>query len=357
MGTSSNMCVNHDIKVVCVCILKFSTLFLLFTLMDQTGRSSHLQPTISQLEVSQLVPRTNRDKMTKIMNRMALSIIEGKSSSDKYPKSPDGVKKSNSYFHNRITKCGSTSLKKMMEELGATNDFKLVGRGLPYIRTMREEDKSKLGSFLCSNSTSRMIFSRHLYLIDFSKYGCDIPYFNIVRDPVDRFISRYYYHRETLKRFRNQSEITQYGVEEQVERTVTDCVLGNYTECLYQGVLTKGDFQDSNVEDLKTMNLSRLSEHFHFNADSVLTYFCGDSEDCRTLGSRTALRTAKGNIKTKFIMVGALEKLEKSLEVLECKIPHYFKGISYLQKIQKVHMRQGENKEAVTDGEVRKILR
>ena len=25
-----------------------------------------------------------------------------------------------------------------------------------------------------------MIFSRHLYFIDFSEYGCDIPYFNVV---------------------------------------------------------------------------------------------------------------------------------------------------------------------------------
>ena len=32
-------------------------------------------------------------------------------------------------------------------------------------------------------------------------------------------------------------------------------------------------------------------------------------------------------------------------------------GISYLQKQQKRHMRQGEIKETVTDGEVRMILR
>ena len=66
-----------------------------------------------------------------------------------------------------------------------------------------------------------------------------------------------------------------------------------------QGLLTKGDFQDPNVEDLKTMNLSRLSEHFSFNADSVLPFFCGDSKVCRTLGSQEALNTAKINIKNK----------------------------------------------------------
>ena len=32
-------------------------------------------------------------------------------------------------------------------------------------------------------------------------------------------------------------------------------------------------------------------------------------------------------------------------------------GIADLQKLQKLHMREGENKETVTDGEVRKILR
>ena len=57
----------------------------------------------------------------------------GKSSTDRYPKGSDKgiwfmvifnlqsqflVKKSNHFFHNRITKCGSTSMLKLMEELG-----------------------------------------------------------------------------------------------------------------------------------------------------------------------------------------------------------------------------------------------
>ena len=104
-----------------------------------------------------------------------------------------------------------------------------------------------------------------------------------------------------------------------MERSLSECVLGNYTECLYEGqlplqaqepfqmmtnifimiqllfegVISSGDHSDPKVEDFKTMDLSKLSEHFSFNMDSVLPFFCGDSQDCRTLGSegRRQIRT------------------------------------------------------------------
>ena len=59
--------------------------------------------------------------------------------------------------------------------------------------------------------------------------------------------------------------------------------------------------------------------------DSQIPFFCGDSEDCRTLGSQTALEMALFNIEHKFVAVGVLELLPQSLAVLECKIPNYFK--------------------------------
>ena len=47
-------------------------------------------------------------------------------------------------------------------------------------------------------------------------------------------------------------------------------------------------------------------------------------QECRTLGSQVALAEAVNNINNKFIVVGVVEMLDESLEVLECKLPDYF---------------------------------
>ena len=70
-------------------------------------------------------------------------------------------------------------------------------------------------------------------------------------------------------------------------------------EYYFPGVITEGSYTDPNVMTLGKMNLSRFSEHFSFRMDSIIPFFCGDSEVCRTLGSEEALRTAKINIKNK----------------------------------------------------------
>ena len=59
--------------------------------------------------------------------------------------------------------------------------------------------------------------------------------------------------------------------------------------------------------------------------DSQIPFFCGDSVDCRTLGSVTAVKQAMKNIETRFVMVGVLEIIDESLTVMECKMPSFFK--------------------------------
>ena len=63
--------------------------------------------------------------------------------------------------------------------------------------------------------------------------------------------------------------------------------------------MTEGSFTDPDVMSLETMDLSRFSQHFSFRMDSIIPFFCGDTEECRTLGSEEALRTAQMNIKEK----------------------------------------------------------
>ena len=52
--------------------------------------------------------------------------------------------------------------------------------------------------------------------------------------------------------------------------------------------------------------------------DSQIPYFCGDTEECRTLGSRKALETAKANIESTFEVVGVLEELDMTHKVRTC---------------------------------------
>ena len=64
-------------------------------------------------------------------------------------------------------------------------------------------------------------------------------------------------------------------------------------------MITEGSYTDPDVMSLETMDLSRFSQHFSFRMDSIIPFFCGDTVECRTLGSQQALRRAKINIKEK----------------------------------------------------------
>ena len=72
--------------------------------------------------------------------------------------------------------------------------------------------------------------------------------------------------------------------------------------------------------------------------DSQVSFFCGDSQDCLTLGSDKALQTAIDNIEKHFITVGVLEHLDISFIVMECLLPDYFSSISDLHRRTDLHM-------------------
>ena len=65
-----------------------------------------------------------------------------------------------------------------------------------------------------------------------------------------------------------------------------------------------------------------------------LSYFCGSSCHCSDPSSRAALQLAKANLETRweeegearYAVVGVMEELGESLEVLEARLPRWFKG-------------------------------
>ena len=59
-------------------------------------------------------------------------------------------------------------------------------------------------------------------------------------------------------------------------------------------------------------------------------YFCGQLLECRRLGSTWALEEAIRNIEEYYPVVGILENLVGTFQVLEAKLPRFFSGLEQL---------------------------
>ena len=89
---------------------------------------------------------------------------------------------------------------------------------MPQLRYFQPAQKQSMVKLLCGKKMKdKVIYSRHIFYTDYSNLGCEVMYFNMVggrvwgdmiikptlplqmRDPVERFISRYNFNRELLE--------------------------------------------------------------------------------------------------------------------------------------------------------------
>nr|XP_014349730.1 PREDICTED: uronyl 2-sulfotransferase-like [Latimeria chalumnae] len=147
------------------------------------------------------------------------------------------------------------------------------------------------------------LFTRHIHFLNFTRFGMEQPvHINIIRDPVSRFLSNYFFRRFGDWRSEQNRMIRTPGMKDE-ERylDIDECILDNYPEC-------------SNP---------RL---FY-----VIPFFCGQHPKCREPGL-WALERAKQNVNENFLLVGILEELEDVLLILERLLPHYFKDVISIYK-------------------------
>ena len=83
---------------------------------------------------------------------------------------------------------------------------------------------------------------------------------------------------------------------------------------------------------------------------SIVPYFCGQKDNCFRLNDEWALREAKLNIEKSFAVIGVLEHMNITLEVLQNKLPRYFSGVSelYFQN-NSIHFNENYNKQNVSE--------
>ncbi|XP_073668405.1 uronyl 2-sulfotransferase isoform X1 [Paramisgurnus dabryanus] len=151
---------------------------------------------------------------------------------------------------------------------------------------------------ISSTAPLPFLYTRHVHFLNFSRFGTDEPvYINIIRDPISRFLSNYFFRRFGDWRGEENHVVRTPGMRDD-ERylDINKCILENYPEC-------------SNPK------------LFY-----IIPFFCGQHPQCRE-PSEWALETAKQNVLEHYLLVGLLEELEDVLLLLERLLPHFFSDV------------------------------
>ncbi|XP_077076215.1 uronyl 2-sulfotransferase a isoform X3 [Siphateles boraxobius] len=147
------------------------------------------------------------------------------------------------------------------------------------------------------------LYTRHVHFLNFTRFRIEQPvYINIIRDPINRFLSNYFFRRfGDWRGEQNHLIRTPQMKDDERYLDINVCIMENYPEC-------------SNP---------RL---FY-----IVPYFCGQHPQCREPGV-WALERAKQNVIENFLLVGILEELEDVLLLLERLLPHYFSDVLSIYK-------------------------
>jgi heparan sulfate 2-O-sulfotransferase HS2ST1 len=152
----------------------------------------------------------------------------------------------------------------------------------------------------------------HVSFLDFSKFGIQHKplYINIIRKPLDRLVSYYYF-------LRYGDDYRPHLVRHRAGDTMT------FDECVH---LKKADCDPNNMW-------------------LQIPFFCGHHAECWIPGSEWALNQAKRNLVNEYFLVGVTEQLGDFVKLLELSLPRIFKGaVDHFAKSNRSHLRKTKSK-------------
>lgn len=199
-------------------------------------------------------------------------------------------------IYNRLPKTGSTTFSKLIYDLSKPNKIYVS-----HLNTTKNSFRWSLSdqytfahNVTLWNERKPAVYHGHISYIPFGQFGAPEPiYINIIREPLDRLVSYYYFlrygddFRKNLKRARAEDKTS-----------FNSCVKKQGRDC-----------------DPKQLWVQ-------------IPFLCGHSAECWELNSEWALEQAKQNLLTKYALVGVTEQMEDFIVLLESTLPHMFHGIT-----------------------------
>nr|CAH7731150.1 unnamed protein product [Callosobruchus chinensis] len=214
-------------------------------------------------------------------------------------------------FFNRVPKVGSQTLMELLRRLSIRNDFGFHQDRVQRVETIRlsPEDQASLAAMVSSYEPPG-VYIKHVCFTNVSNFGFPEPiYINLVRDPIERVISWYYYVRAPWYYVERKIAFPDIPLPDPkwLKKDFEHCVLSGDRECRYvQGEIREG------IGDHRRQSM----------------FFCGHHPDCLPFNTEGALERAKLAVEKHYAVVGVLEDMNTTLSVLEKYIPRFFEGSS-----------------------------
>lgn len=214
-------------------------------------------------------------------------------------------------FFNRVPKVGSQTFMEILRLLSLRNQFVFYQDHVQRVETIRlaETEQLRVASMVSKYDTPS-VFIKHISFVNFTKFYLPEPiYINLVRDPVERVISWYYYIRAPWYYVERKHAFPDTPLPDPnwLKKDFETCVLRGDRECRY----TQGEKREG------------ISDHRR-----QTMFFCGHDEECTPFNSEGALERAKRSVEQQYAVVGVLEDFNVTLTVFEHYIPRFFKGAS-----------------------------
>ncbi|XP_071154448.1 heparan sulfate 2-O-sulfotransferase 1-like isoform X1 [Mytilus edulis] len=217
-------------------------------------------------------------------------------------------------IYNRVPKTGSTSFAGIAYDLCFRNKFHVLHvNTTKNIHVLPLSDQVRFVQNVTRwNSMKPAMYHGHLAFLDFSKFGVAKKplYINIIRKPLDRLVSYYYFVRYGDD-FRPSLRRRKAGNTE----TFDECVAKGGNDC----------------------------DPVHLWLQ--IPFFCGQDAECWNPGSSWALERAKYNILQNYLVVGVTEQLGDFIAVIEATLPRFFRGaVALFNEGRKSHLRKTSHK-------------
>ena len=98
--------------------------------------------------------------------------------------------------YNRVPKCSSTSMYKLIKALSLRNNFTFsLARADDIRNELRSVEKERELVKAVRGLPKRAVYVRHMYNPDWASLGLEVNLVNMVRDPISRMASWFYFIR------------------------------------------------------------------------------------------------------------------------------------------------------------------